>query len=364
MKQKINLAVIFGGASSEYGVSLISASSVIDNLNRAEYEIIMVGITRDGRWYHYKGDTKRIADGTWTQCDNDQCLISPDSSVKSLMVIQNDKISYIPIDVVFPVLHGKNGEDGTIQGLLEMAQVPFVGCGMTSSAACMDKAITNTLLYSGGIKKAAFVWFYADELEDYIDEIENRLKYPVFVKPANAGSSIGITKAKDRQSLIKSVRLAAAHDNKIVVEEEIQGREVECAVMGNENPIASIVGEIEPCNDFYDYEAKYESESVLHIPAKLYKKLSDEVRETALKAYKIMGCTGLARIDFFIRRYDSMVVLNEINTIPGFTSISMYPKLFEASNIKYSLLLDGLIELAIKRQEAGNQNPDEAEVSE
>jgi len=345
MSDKTKLAVIFGGASSEYGVSLKSAHSVLNNLNCEKYEIIKIGITRDGRWYHYTGDNEKILDGTWTQSNNNSCMFSPDTSVKSLIVIERDKIRNIAVDVVFPVLHGKNGEDGTIQGLLEMAGIPFVGCKMTASAACMDKGITNTLLESADIKKAKFVAFSVNDSESAIEEIEKKIAYPVFIKPANAGSSIGISKAHNRDELIESIRLASVHDQKLVAEETVIGKEVECAVMGNEDPIASVVGEIEPCNDFYDYEAKYDMESNLYIPARIDGKTAEKIRREAIKAYKVMGCKGFSRIDFFVCENND-VVLNEINTIPGFTSISMFPKLFEASGISYPLLLDGLIELA------------------
>ena len=345
---KTRIAVIFGGASSEYPVSLLSASSVIEKLDREKYEIIKIGITRDGRWLYYTGDTAGIRDGTWTEKSSVPAFISPDSSQKCVATVRDDKLHYLPVDVVFPVLHGRNGEDGTIQGLFELAKIPYVGCGVLSSAACMDKGVTNVLLATAGIPKAKFLACKAADIDSNIDEIERRLGYPVFVKPANTGSSVGISKAKNRDELLTAVRLASVHDRKIVIEENIDGAEVECAVLGNDNPIASIVGEVKPANEFYDYEAKYEADSELYIPARISAGVSEKVRKIALEAYKVMGCEGMSRVDFFVKA-DGSVLLNEINTIPGFTSISMYGKLFEASGIPYPELLDRLVELAVER---------------
>jgi D-alanine-D-alanine ligase len=255
------------------------------------------------------------------------------------------------------VLHGKNGEDGTVQGLLELAEIPMVGCDTASSAACMDKTFTNSMLAYNGIKKPAFYWFYAYDFkkdpEKHIAGIEKAIKcYPMFVKPANAGSSVGITKVSNKEELIKGIEIAALEDKKILVEQGIVGREVECAVLGNEDPIASVTGEIVPSNDFYDYNAKYLSgSSELFIPARIPEDVSEEVRETAIHAYKIMGCSGLARVDFFVEKDTDKVLLNEINTFPGFTSISMYPKLLNESGIGFAELIDRLIELSIGKKQ-------------
>jgi len=346
MSSNLRIAVLFGGNSSEYSISLLSASSVIQNLNEDKYDLLPVGITRDGRWYHYTGPVSAIADGTWTTHNNNPCTLSPDSSVKSLLVFDNDRVKYFPIDVVFPVLHGKNGEDGTIQGLLALSGIPYVGCDMTASANCMDKGLTNTLLEAGGIPQAKFVAFTVDQTADAIAEIEQKLGYPVFVKPAGAGSSIGISKARNHDELVESIRLASPHDRKIVVEENIEGREVECAVMGSLDPEASVVGEIETCNEFYDYEAKYHKESKLYIPAQIDETIAGEIRKQAIKAYKLLGCHGMAQVGFFVRKSDNAILLNEINTIPDFKNTGMFSKMFAASGLPYPALLDKLIALA------------------
>ncbi|MDD2955279.1 MAG: D-alanine--D-alanine ligase [Oscillospiraceae bacterium] len=350
---KQNLAVIFGGASSEYEVSLVSASSVIANVPADLYDMILIGITRDGRWFHYTGPVEQIADGTWLEKGPAvPAVISPDRSHKGILELSGSSFRVLPVDAAFAVLHGKNGEDGTIQGLFELAGIPYVGCGVAASAICMDKTIAHTLLDQAGIPTARWMRVDASSLSSF-DEVERalaaRLGYPMFVKPANAGSSVGVSKARDRSALRAALELASQHDSKIVVEEAIVGREVECAVMGNDQPFASVLGEIVPCNEFYDYEAKYQDDSTeLYVPARLSEKESAMVRELALAAYKALGCSGMCRIDFFVRE-DGSVILIEPNTIPGFTSISMYPKLMQASGVSYSQLIDRLVRLAMDR---------------
>lgn len=353
---KKNLLVLFGGKSSEYEVSCVSAFSVIENVSREKYNIITVGITKSGDWFLYEGDLKCIKDGSWALDErNKKVLISPSFSAKQMVVIDEDGLNFIDIDVVFPVLHGKNGEDGTVQGLFEVSGIPFVGCNTCSSAACMDKVITCTMLSSSGVKKPKFYWFtYGDYLKDFeyvLGQVELSLgSYPLFVKPANSGSSVGISKAHNRQELIEAIDIAKNHDNKILVEEYIDGVEIECAVLGSSSPIPSTVGEIVPSNEFYDYDAKYiDNKSELYVPARISEDVSDKVKRQALKAYKVMGCEGMARVDFLIRRSDNEVFLNEINTIPGFTAISMYPKLMEDTGITFAELIDRLIDLAIDR---------------
>lgn len=352
--QKKSIAVIFGGRSSEHEVSRISASYVINNIPTDKYDIITIGITKDGKWLMYNGNTEKIADGSWEyDSSNKTAFISPDPSVKGIIVMDGSDREVIKLDCVFPVLHGKNGEDGTIQGLLELAEIPYVGCGVLASADCMDKIVTNVILNYAGVEQAEFTWFYSyDYFKDpdkYISEVENRLKYPVFVKPANAGSSVGISKASNREELKNAVIKAAKEDGRILIEENISGKEVECAVLGNNEPFASIPGQIAPAAEFYDYDAKYNnSESQLFIPAKISDKLAEKVRQTAARVYHILGCTGLSRVDFFVTD-DGRVLLNEINTLPGFTSISMYPKLMDASGIKGSDLIEKLIEFAFER---------------
>lgn len=350
---KKSLAVVFGGASSEYEVSLSSSSSVISNIPEDLYHVILIGISKDGRWFHYTGPVEHIRDGSWLE-KGPVCpaVISPDRSHKGILELDGDGWRLLKVDVVFPVLHGRNGEDGTIQGLLELADIPYVGCGVTSSAMCMDKAITHTMLDLAGIPTAR--WARADAAEmEHFDELEQRLSsqlgYPMFIKPANAGSSVGISKARDKASLRAALELAFRHDKKAVAEETITGREVECAVMGNGQPFASILGEIVPCNEFYDYEAKYQNDATeLYVPARVSEEESTLVRELAVAAFKALGCRGMCRIDFFVRE-DGSVILNEPNTIPGFTNISMYPKLMQASGMTYSQLIDRLVRLALDR---------------
>ncbi len=354
MSEKKRIAVIFGGKSSEHEVSRVSAAYVINNIPEDKFEIIKLGITKSGKWLLYSGDTALIADGEWeNHPDNKTAFISPDSSLGGIVAITSDGCRIIKLDVIFPVLHGKNGEDGTIQGLFELAGIPYVGCGVLASADCMDKVVTNIMLESLGIDQAKFTWFYASEYEKSpekcLQKIERALpSYPVFVKPANAGSSVGVSKADSRDELITAIEKAIKEDSKILIEENITGKEVECAVLGNDEPVASIPGQIAPASEFYDYDAKYNSSaSELYIPAKINDELIYKVRVTALKAYRNLGCRGLSRVDFFVTE-DGRVLLNEINTLPGFTSISMYPKLMAACDIEGSRLIEKLIELAFE----------------
>ena len=355
--QKKRIAVIFGGKSSEHESSRISASYVISQIPEEKYEVITIGITKKGKWLLYSGDTAAIADGSWeNDPSNKTAFISPDSSIGGLTVITAGGCQIIKLDVIFPVLHGKNGEDGTIQGLFELSRIPYVGCGVLASSVCMDKVATNIMFDYLGIDQAKFTWFYASDYkkspEKCIAKVEKALpSYPVFVKPANAGSSVGVSKANSREELIKAVEIAIKEDSKILIEENIVGKEVECAVLGNNEPVASIPGQIAPTAEFYDYDAKYnDATSKLYIPAKISDDLIYKVRVTALKAYRAIGCTGLSRIDFFVTD-DGRVLLNEINTLPGFTSISMYPKLMAACDIEGSSLIEKLIELAFERNE-------------
>lgn len=349
--------ILFGGVSSEHDVSLVSAQSVINNVPKDKYELVLVGITKDGRWFLYEGEADNLPEDKWLLDESKltPAVISVDRADHGIIVL-GEKTEKIRIDVVFPVLHGKNGEDGTVQGLLQVAGIPFVGCDMLASACCMDKVITNTLADNAGIPQAKWLglkeYEYNQNKEYFIEKSKKYLGYPVFVKPANAGSSVGVSKATDDASLEKAIEIAFKEDSKLVLEEGIVGKEVECAVLGNENPIASVVGEIVPANDFYDYEAKYiNAASELHIPARLSEEKINEVRFAAINAYKALGCSGLSRVDFFVRESDGAVMLNEPNTIPGFTSISMYPKLFGASGIGYSDLIDKLFNYAIEKWE-------------
>lgn len=352
---KINVGIIFGGKSSEYEVSLVSATAIIENISREKYNVYLIGITKEGKWQLFSGDVSEIPNGKWKDnSKNKDILIAPDPKVHGIIVCDNGKLDTLKLDVVIPVLHGKNGEDGVIQGLFETAGIPYVGCKVLSSAVCMDKICTNTMLTHFGIDKAKFYWFnkydFETNPERCISDTEKNVGgYPMFIKPANAGSSVGISKAKNREELIEGVKEAIKEDSRVLIEQAIVGKEIECAVLGNDEPIASVVGEIVPCNEFYDYDAKYIDDSKLYIPGRIPDEIADKVREIAKKAYKILDCKGLARVDFFVENGTNKIYLNEPNTFPGFTSISMYPKLMEATGIKFTDLIDKLIELAIEK---------------
>lgn len=350
--KKLSLCILFGGASSEHDISCISAKGILSAIDTEKYDITMLGITKGGEWYLFDGDTQLLPNDKWLESPNlKKAYISPDTSIRGI-VCEDGEI--IKLDVVFPVLHGKNGEDGTIQGLLQLAQIPFVGCDATSSGSCMDKAVTNAVADAFGIKQAkwcAFTEFeYRNNPQRCIDLAVKKLGYPIFIKPANAGSSVGITKAHNQEELEAGMNIAYNEDKKAVLEEFIEGAEVEVAVLGNNEPIAAEVGQIVSAAEFYDFDSKYNNpSSMLHIPALLSEKKRAEVRNAALNAYKALGCEGLSRCDFFVTKGDERVLLNEINTIPGQTPISMYPKLFEAVGVSYSELIDRLIGLAIER---------------
>lgn len=346
--------VLFGGVSSEHEVSCMSASSVINNIPHDKYEVVAIGITKSGEWLLFDGDISLLPDDKWLTSEKcKKAVISPDRSDHGIIVFDNDKINKIHIDACFPVLHGKNGEDGTMQGLLEIAGIPYVGCNVLSCAVCMDKEFTNTLADAADIKQAKWCSITSHEYKKsqaaFLNKAADYLGFPIFVKPANAGSSVGISKAKNENELRDAIDKAFLFDKKVVLEEFIDGFEVECAVIGNTEAMASAIGQIVSCNEFYDYDAKYLTDSTLLIPADLPIDKQNEVRAAAVKAYTALNCTGLSRIDFFVERKSGEVVFNEINTIPGFTSISMYPKLMEQSGVPYPKLLDKLFKLAIER---------------
>lgn len=354
---KNRVCVLFGGVSSEHEISLMSASSIIQQIPQDKYEVICVGITKKGRWLYFPGDVSMIANGEWeSHPDCTTAIISPDRTHHGLIKIMADgETSILRIDCVLPVLHGKNGEDGTIQGLLSAAGIPYVGCDTATSAICMDKAFTHTILEQAGIRMAKWVSFHRNnisELDSAIPQMVETLGFPMFVKPANAGSSVGINKASNEEQLKEAIKIAFSHDTKVVIEAAVDGIEVETAVLGYDNPQVAVPGEIVPCNEFYDYEAKYIlGTTELHIPARLSEEDTRRLQETALKAYKILGCGGLTRIDFFITPAHE-IILNEPNTMPGFTAISMYPKLWEHSGLPYSELLDQLITMAMERADS------------
>lgn len=367
MRDKKRVMVIFGGQSSEHEVSRVSATSIINNMDKTKFDISLVGITKEGRWLPYNGPVEKIASGEWEEIainkmvksissrDNIiNAIVSQGASSEAIIKDEKEENSNCPVDVVFPVLHGCNGEDGTIQGLFELAGIPYVGCGVLGSALGMDKIYAKIIFEKAGIPQADYLYFTRKEIRDNADSaadaIEQKFKYPVFIKPSNAGSSVGVSKAHDRKELIEALNFAAKYDRKVLIEEFINGREVECAVLGNDNPIASTVGEVVPSNEFYDYNAKYiDGSSKTIIPADLPEETILKIRNYAVKAFKALDCAGLSRVDFFVHKETGEIYLNEINTLPGFTSISMYPMLWEASGIPYSELIERLIDLAIER---------------
>lgn len=350
---KKTIAVLFGGCSSEHEISRLSAATVLRNLSREAYEPVAVGITKEGAWFLTEASPEEIEKGTWEKHpSNRQAFLTPDRTVHGLFLPASGDT--LRLDAVIPALHGKNGEDGTVQGLLQLSGIPFVGCAALASAVCMDKAVSHTLLASAGIGQARYLWFYASDYAEQQAAVRERIAadlggYPVFVKPANAGSSVGVSRVDRGDDLDAAVAKAAHEDWRVVIEECITGREVECAVLGNEKPEAALVGEIAASATFYDYDDKYvNGTSQLYIPARLSPQVIDEIRRTACRAYRLLGCEGLARVDFFVRN-ETEVILNELNTLPGFTSISMYPKLWEACGLSCSALLDRLIALAFER---------------
>ena len=349
----MNLGVIMGGMSTEHNVSIVSGTSIVKNLNKEKYNIFPIYIDLEGRWYKYKRPLEEIE------------VLQVGEEPKELEKIDNE-IEYLrKMDVVFPALHGLYGEDGTIQGLLELLKIKYVGCKVLASSVSMDKVYTKVLFEKAGIPQANYIYIKACnntytfvdkqfneqklELEEISEKVEKQLGYPVFVKPSNSGSSVGINKAKNSEELKQAIMYAEKYDTKILIEEEIKGREIECAVLEDEEVKASTVGEILPADEFYTFDAKYKNQaSRTVIPAELEQDKIEETRNMAIKAFKAVDGSGLARVDFFIKKADNKVYINEINTMPGFTQISMYPKLWEKCGIQYSDLLDKLIESAKK----------------
>ncbi|MBR3973697.1 MAG: D-alanine--D-alanine ligase [Oscillospiraceae bacterium] len=355
--KKLNVCVLFGGMSPEHEVSLRSAESVLNQLNPEKYNIVPVGITKDGDWIIFGGkDYSELPAGTWmNNPKNKRGAISPVRG-QGLFCFEDDCVVREQIDVVFPVLHGENGEDGAVQGLLKLAGIPYVGPHIAASAVSMDKTLTKLVVDHAGVPQAAWHLVRREDLEHHVDHVvaalEKRFSYPMFVKPAGTGSSVGVSKAADRTALENALHAAAKYDKKVLVEEFIHGREIEVAVMGNDNPVASVCGEIDSGAEFYDYDAKYVTDtSTSYIPARISEEVEEQVRELAVKVYSSIGCQGLSRVDFFVTYEDNRIVFNEINTLPGFTSISMYPKLFDASGIPYPQLLDELLQLAVEALE-------------
>ena len=352
--KKLSVCVLFGGISPEHEVSLRSAEFVLNSLDPEKFNVFPVGITKDGDWILYGGtDYSLLPTGEWKEHpENRRAAISPVRG-QGLLSFEGDCVVREWIDVVFPVLHGENGEDGAMQGLLQMAGIPYVGPHVAASAVAMDKTLTKLVADQAGVRQAAWILVRNTDVNTRLDwvleQIESAFAYPVFVKPAGTGSSVGVSKAADKEGLKEALLKAGAYDSKILVEEFICGREVEVAVMGNESPVASVCGEIDSGAEFYDYDAKYVTDtSVAYIPARIDDDVAEQVRDAAVRIYTAIGCQGLSRVDFFVTYEGNEVVFNEINTLPGFTSISMYPKLFAASGIPAEQLVENLIQLAME----------------
>jgi D-alanine-D-alanine ligase len=389
--KKLRVGVLFGGRSGEHEVSLLSAASVLKAIDKEKYEVVPIGITKEGRWLtpahaerllrgetlhgqeesgrHLRAGDPQATPGAAVLAKGESVIVPPVPQSHGLIPFASAGQAAehaIDVDVIFPVLHGTFGEDGTIQGLLELADIAYVGAGVLGSAAGMDKDVMKKLFASAGLAIVKHVTLLRSQWEDdprrITREVEGRLKYPVFVKPANLGSSVGISKAHDRKELGPAIEMAAGYDRKIVIEQGVGGkkgkaRELEVSVLGNDQPQASTVGEIVPSAEFYDYSAKYLDEgSQLLIPAKISKKQTKEVQEMAVRAFLAVDCSGLARVDFLMDPKNEKIYLNEINTMPGFTSISMYPKLWAASGLEYPVLIDRLIQLALERHQDKARN--------
>lgn len=350
---KINIALIFGGKSGEHEVSLSSASSIYKFINKDKYNVFTIGITRGGDWLYYEGDVENIKNGSWVNLANRNVSINVIPTGSKGIGLEFEDGRFVNIDVFFPVLHGPYGEDGSIQGLFEISNIPYVGCNVLASSVGMDKLICKKVFEKEDLPQVKYSyttkWDFNNNKEKELKKIEEELRYPIFVKPANLGSSVGISKANNREELLNAIVFALKYDKRIVLEEGINAREIEVSVLGNEDVIASIAGEIVPAKDFYDYEAKYiNASSKLMIPAPIDEETMNTIRKMAIRAFKSIDGCGLSRVDFFVDKNDNKIYINEINTMPGFTNISMYPKLWEATGIEYSSLIDKLIGLAIE----------------
>ncbi|MFA6524656.1 MAG: D-alanine--D-alanine ligase family protein [Patescibacteria group bacterium] len=363
-QRKIRVGVIFGGRSGEHEVSIVSAESIINSLNRKKFEIIPIGITKAGKWIAGTTAFATLKAGTKKILPKFEKMVTPDSTKQGLVQMSKSgaKESVLGLDVIIPIIHGPYGEDGTLQGLLELANIPYVGAGVLASSVAMDKVVSKQLFMQAGLPVLPYVSFlrteWAASQNKLISAIRKTLKYPIFVKPANLGSSVGIGLANDQKGLVSSILEASRYDRKLLIEQGLKKpREIEVSVLGNNDPQASVPGEIIPSNEFYDYDAKYvDDKSRSIIPAKLSKKTADSIKKMAIKAYQTLDCAGMARVDFLIDKKTGKIYLNEVNTIPGFTSISMYPKLWAASGISYQKLIDKLIQLALERFKDSRQS--------
>lgn len=361
MSKKIRVGILFGGKSAEHEVSLQSAKNIVDAIDKEKYEVVLLGIDKQGRWYlNERSNFLLNAENpkliSLNKSTENVALVTGKQGDREIVSLASDR-SFGPVDVVFPVLHGPFGEDGTIQGLLKLVEVPFVGASVLGSAAGMDKDVMKRLLRDAGIPIADFLVYRSIERANIrYEQVQERLGMPVFVKPANLGSSVGIHKIVTPEQFEAHIDDAFRYDNKIILEQAVKGREIECSVLGNDKPIASVPGEVIPQHDFYSYEAKYidEQGALLEMPANLPQESIDDIQDLAIRTFKVLCCEGMARIDFFLTP-ENFLLVNEINTIPGFTRISMYPKLWELSGIPQKELINRLIQLAIERFEREKQ---------
>lgn len=346
---KLNIAVIFGGNSSEYGVSLESAYSVITALNTNKYQPVMIGISREGNWFCFTGELEKIKKDTWlNEEDCVPAVLSPNRSEHKLLLLKKEGTKDISVDAVFPVLHGRNGEDGTVQGAVALAGIPLVGCGILASALCMDKDRAHKLAGEEGIRIPKAAVFIQKSSEEAIADFASKTGYPLYVKPVKAGSSYGVSKVWKKDELNAAVKMAFQYDDQIILEENIEGFEVGCAVLGNDFLLTGEVDEIELSGGFFDFTEKYTLKtSVIHVPARISSKKAEEIKETAKVIYKTLGCTGFARVDMFLTPKGE-IVFNEVNTIPGFTQHSRYPGMMKAAGYSFAEILDTIIDLAVK----------------
>lgn len=351
---KLNVAVFFGGCSSEYGVSLESAGAVLENLDREQFYPVMVGISREGAWYHFTGNAEKIKEDTWlNEEDCVSAVLLPDRKKSRLLVYGKGRSETIRIDVAFPVLHGKNGEDGTLQGLIELAGIPLAGCGVLASALCMDKDRAHKLVKLAGVcvpRAMVIEMEESDRSREQVLEFAGKIGYPLFVKPVKAGSSYGVTRVQREEELMDAVDMAFRYDDQVIVEENIEGFEVGCAVLGNSDLITGEVDEIELSGGFFDFTEKYTLKtSAIHVPARISEEKSRKIKETAKVVYRALGCSGFARVDMFLTP-EGGIVFNEVNTIPGFTEHSRYPGMMKAAGFSFPEILTRIIRQAISER--------------
>ncbi|RDU25030.1 D-alanine--D-serine ligase VanG [Anaerosacchariphilus polymeriproducens] len=347
---KLNIAIIFGGCSSEYGVSLESASAVIRNLDESKYKPVLIGISNEGDWFYYTGPVDKIQNDTWKNSkDCVSAVISPNRRTHELLLLGKEVPASIKFDAVLPILHGKNGEDGTVQGLISLSGIPLVGCNVLASSLCMDKDRAHKLAGLAGVRvPKAMVILSAAEIEE-AKLFARKVGFPLFVKPVKAGSSYGVSKVQSKDSLQKAIEAAFHYDTEVIIEENIDGFEVGCAVLGTNELITGEVDEIELSGGFFNFTEKYTLKtSAIHVPARISKEKSSEVKETAKRIYKALGCSGFARVDMFLTT-SGEIVFNEVNTIPGFTEHSRYPGMMKAAGYSFQILLDKIIEQAVKK---------------